>query len=95
MTVYVVFTRTSTSNAAELANYRSKGPLTLNNRPATPLVFYGDFEVLDGQPIEAAAIITFPTKAEARDWYDSPAYQEARAHRLAGADYNVFMIEGV
>jgi uncharacterized protein (DUF1330 family) len=95
MTVYVVFTRSRTLDATELDNYRSKGPATLQGRPATPLAFYGDLKVLDGAPIEAGAILSFPSADEALEWYNSPAYEEARAHRLKGGDYHVFMIEGV
>ena len=95
MTAYVVMTRDRTKDQAELDAYRSKGPSTLNGRPATPIAFYGDLEFLDGEPIEAAAILAFPTAKEARDWYESPEYAEARAHRLKGGDYQVFIVEGV
>lgn len=95
MSAFVVMTRDRTTNAEELNNYRSKGPQTLDGRPAKPLAFYGKLEFLDGAPIEAAAILEFPTAKDARDWYESPAYQEARAHRLKGGDYQVFIVEGV
>lgn len=94
MSAYVVFTRSRTTDAHELAVYRSKGPQTLNDRPATPRAFYGELSVLDGDPVEAGAILKFPSAEEARDWYGSPAYQEARAHRLKGGDYSVWIIEG-
>jgi uncharacterized protein (DUF1330 family) len=31
---------------------------------------------------------------DAKDWYNSAAYQDALHHRLAGAKYRVFFIEG-
>jgi len=31
----------------------------------------------------------------AKAWYHSPAYQEAKVHRLAGANYRVLVTEGV
>lgn len=46
--VYVAFARKRTTDAQELANYRSKGPHTLNDRPATSVAFYGELSVLDG-----------------------------------------------
>jgi uncharacterized protein (DUF1330 family) len=33
--------------------------------------------------------------AAARAWYDSPAYQAAVKHRFLGADYRVFITEGL
>jgi len=33
--------------------------------------------------------------AAARAWYDSPAYQAAKAHRVKAADYRVIFVEGV
>ncbi|MDP9102679.1 MAG: DUF1330 domain-containing protein, partial [Pseudomonadota bacterium] len=36
-----------------------------------------------------------PDMAAARAWYDSPAYQVAKAHRVNGADYRVIFVEGL
>ncbi|MDT3750526.1 MULTISPECIES: DUF1330 domain-containing protein [Pseudomonas] len=33
--------------------------------------------------------------AAAREWYFSPAYQVALQHRLKGAVYRVFLIDGI
>ncbi len=41
------------------------------------------------------AILEFPTFEEAKTWYDSPAYREAREHRLKGADYHAVIVEGL
>jgi len=32
--------------------------------------------------------------AEAKAWYESPAYREARELRFRGADYRVFLLQG-
>ena len=40
-------------------------------------------------------IAEFPTLEEARDWYDSPAYQNAAQHRHRGAVYRGLIVEGV
>ncbi len=68
---------------------------SLAGHPITPRAFYGDFEMLEGDPIEGAVILEFPSMATARAWYDSPAYQAAVAHRHRGADYRVFIVEGL
>ncbi len=41
------------------------------------------------------AIVEFPSFDEAKAWYDSPAYREAREHRFKGADYRVVIVQGV
>ena len=95
MSAYVVFTREQTTDAEELAQYAQKAPLAREGRELTPLVFYGQLEVLEGNEIEGAVILRFPDMAAARDWYHSPIYQEALQHRLKGANYRAFIIEGV
>jgi len=94
MSAYVVFTREHTNDTAELDRYKELAPAARVGRDLTPLAFYGQLEVLEGAPFEGAVILRFPDMAAARDWYHSPAYQEARQHRLKGADYRVFLIEG-
>jgi uncharacterized protein (DUF1330 family) len=70
------------------------GPSTVGH-PLTPLAFYGAIETLEGPPVEGSVIVSFPTVAEAHAWYYSPAYQAAKEHRLKGAEYRVFIVEGV
>jgi uncharacterized protein (DUF1330 family) len=95
MSAYVIFIRQRTIDPAELDLYRSKAPAARQGHDLTPIVYYGDFEVLEGTPIEGAVILRFPTMAAARAWYRSPAYQEALAHRLKGSDYQVMLVNGV
>ena len=95
MSAYVVFTREQTSDSEQLVQYAEKAPLAREGRELTSLAFYGQLEVLEGNEIEGAVILRFPDMAAARDWYHSPAYQEALKHRLKGASYRVFMIEGI
>ncbi|KQC98336.1 MULTISPECIES: DUF1330 domain-containing protein [Acinetobacter] len=95
MSAYVVFTRESTSDAEQMAQYAEKAPLAREGRDLTPLAFYGKFEVLEGSDIEGAVILRFPDMAAAREWYNSQEYQDALQHRLKGANYRVFIIEGL
>ena len=53
------------------------------------------FKILEGGPAEAVVILRFPTWDDALEWYDSDEYQEARAHRLRGADTRAALVEGV
>ena len=95
MTAYIVFTRTAMLDPAEMAIYGERAPAAATGHDATLLALYGRFEVLEGDPIEGAVMVSFPTFDEAKAWYHSPAYQAAVQHRFAGSRYNVVIIDGV
>jgi uncharacterized protein (DUF1330 family) len=95
MTAYIVFTREKLRNAEAFATYGSMAGSTLAGHQAKPLAFYGPCETLEGAPIEGAVVVEFPTIEAAKAWYDSPAYAEAREHRFKGADYRVFITQGL
>jgi uncharacterized protein (DUF1330 family) len=91
---YVLFIRERTRDAAELRAYSPKAAASLDGHPVTKLAVYGRQEVLEGPQAEGVAIVRFPSFAEAKAWYDSPAYRAAREHRLKGADYRAILVEG-
>ncbi|WP_438454859.1 DUF1330 domain-containing protein [Vreelandella venusta] len=95
MPAYIVLTREHTHDAKEMEQYASKVKAAREGHNLQPLAFYGDFEVLEGSAMEGAVILRFPDMAAARAWYESPAYQEARKHRFQGADYRVFLVDGI
>ena len=95
MAAYIVFTRESTSNPAELETYSQKVGSTLPGHNVTPRALYGRHEVVEGPPVEGVVIVEFPTFDEAKAWYDSPGYTDVRQHRLRGADYRAVIVEGV
>lgn len=95
MPAYAVFIRERTTDPAEMAVYAQTAPATTDGRPVKVHAFYGPQEVLEGPPAEGVVILEFPTLADARSWYDSPAYQAAKVHRLRGAEYRVILVEGV
>lgn len=95
MPAYIIFARDVTTDQAEMDIYSPLARASMAGHPIKPLSVYGDFQSLEGQPIEGAVVLEFPTIAEARAWYDSPAYQEALVHRKAGADYRVFITDGL
>lgn len=95
MSAYAVFVREQTTNSQELEIYGEQAPEANKGFPLVPLALYGKHQVLEGGPIEGAVILAFPSMADAKAWYDSPAYQRAAAHRHAGASYRVFLVEGV
>jgi len=94
MPAYVIFIRKHTRNPDELEIYSQKAPASLADRPVKVNALYGRHEVIEGEQVEGAAILEFPSFDEAKQWYDSPAYREARQHRLRGADYIGIIVEG-
>jgi uncharacterized protein (DUF1330 family) len=94
MATYIVFIRERTLNPSELETYSQKASAAMTGHAVTPLAVYGRQEVIEGPQVEGVAILKFPSFGEAKAWYDSPAYREAREHRLKGADYRAVIVEG-
>jgi uncharacterized protein (DUF1330 family) len=75
--------------------YTPKASASLAGHPITIHAAYGRQEVLEGPEVEGVVIASFPSFEEAKAWYESPAYREAREHRFRGADYRAVIVEGV
>jgi uncharacterized protein (DUF1330 family) len=95
MPAYMVFMREKTLDQSELEAYWERVMGTLDGRPIKSLAAYGRHLTLEGPEVEGVVIAEFPTLEEARDWYYSPAYQEAAQHRHRGAVYRGLIVEGV
>ena len=95
MPAYAIFIKNKTTHPAELKTYGQKAAGARGDHKMTPLAFYGPLEVLEGDPAEGVVLIQFPDMAQAKAWYESPAYQDAKQHRLKGADYRVILAEGL
>jgi uncharacterized protein (DUF1330 family) len=95
MTAYVVYVRDRIIDPEEFKKYEESAGAASAGHPVTPLAYYGAVETLEGAPVDGAVILQFPTLAEAKAAYDSPLYQEALKHRLKGAEYRVFIVEGL
>jgi uncharacterized protein (DUF1330 family) len=95
MAAYVVFIKDETLDKDELATYAEKASQARGDHPITALAFYGELETLEGPEAEGVVVLAFPDAEAAKGWYYSPAYQEAKAHRLKGAKYRVLLVNGV
>ena len=72
----------------------------------TVLAFGGQFLVRGGTRIQCegvddahhdqmrTVILEFPSLSQAREWYDSPDYREAKALRQAASQGRLFIVEG-
>ena len=95
MVAYVVFTREKMRDPEQYEQYKEKARPAAKGHPLKPLALYGAFEMLEGAAIEGAVILEFPTVETAKAYYNSPAYQDAVKHRFLGADYRVFIVQGL
>ena len=95
MSAYVIFVRDKMHDPEEFKVYSRKAGSARGGHPLKAHVFYGALETLEGSPADGVVVVEFPDKAAARAWYDSPAYQEAKAHRQKAADYRVLLVEGL
>ena len=95
MPAYIVFIKEREHDAAVMETYSGLAGPSLAGHPVKPLVVYGAIETLEGPEAQGCVLLEFPTMDEAKAWYQSDAYQAARAHRFAGADYRVFITQGL
>ncbi len=95
MATYIVFTRETTKDPAEMDTYSQKVGATLAGHPLKVLAAYGRQEVIEGPEVEGVVILEFPSFEAAKAWYDGPAYRQVREHRFRGADYRGVIVEGV
>ncbi len=94
MPAYMIFIREKTLDRNELEAYWAKVASTLEGVPIKVLSAYGPHITLEGPDVEGVVIAEFPTVESARQWYDSPAYQDAANHRNLGAIYRGMIVEG-
>ena len=95
MAAFLVFIKEREHDAATMVAYSDLAGPSLAGHNAKPHVVNGAIETLEGPEAQGCVMIEFPTMDEARAWYNSAAYQEARKLRFAGADYRVFLTQGM
>ncbi|MCD9029725.1 DUF1330 domain-containing protein [Luteimonas sp. BDR2-5] len=95
MSAYVVIIRDKTHDPTGMEKYAS----VARNAPIDKLEVIaaktGKMQVLEGPAAEAVVILRFPSMADALEWYESDAYQEALPYRKAAGEFRVFLSEGV
>lgn len=95
MTAYVILIRERLRDQEAMTRYAEAAGRARSGHSLKPLAFYGPLQVTEGPDADGVVILSFPSMEEARAWYDSPGYQEARAHRFQAGDYRVMFVEGV
>jgi uncharacterized protein (DUF1330 family) len=94
MPAYVIVQIDSITDPERLRQYRRIGGPSLEACGAEVIAINRPFETLEGAAPQAVVMLRFPTVAAAKAWYDSPLYQSALPHRLAGASCRALIVEG-
>ncbi|MFC3069136.1 DUF1330 domain-containing protein [Phenylobacterium soli] len=95
MAAYAIFIRNRLDDPDELAVYAKKAGAARGDHQLKPLAYYGAAETWEGETADGVVLLEFPDMDAARAWYNSPAYQEALAHRKKAADYRVVLVQGL
>ena len=96
MPAYVIFMRESAiRDQAEMDIYQRTARAKPTDPKPTPLVVYGPMQALEGEAPDGVVLLQFPTVEDAKAWYYSPEYQAAAPHRIKGADYRAFIVQGL
>jgi uncharacterized protein (DUF1330 family) len=83
-------------NSSGYEEYKKKGGLTITAYGGKPLARGGKAEVFEGNwHPKRMVILEFKTLEDAKRWWNSPEYTEARKLRQASADTNVVFVEGL
>jgi uncharacterized protein (DUF1330 family) len=79
----------------EIAEYIERIPVTFESYGGRFLVHRTTHETKEGSRPGAVVVIGFPGIAEARAWWDSPAYQEIAPLRSRHIKGDIILVEGV
>ena len=94
MAGYVVV-ELETSDHECMARYRELSGPSVERHGGRFLVRGGRFELLEGDwNPERLVVIEFPSVEQAREWYESEDYREARDVRAGAARLQMLLVEG-
>ncbi|MDT0548097.1 MULTISPECIES: DUF1330 domain-containing protein [Streptomyces] len=95
MTAYVIAHLQEAAPNAEIAEYIERITATFEPYGGHFLVHATRHEVLEGSWPGYAVVIGFPGTAEARAWWDSPAYQEIAPLRSKHIGSDIILVGGL
>jgi uncharacterized protein (DUF1330 family) len=96
MPVYMLFIREGAiRDQSEMDQYSRMNRQSPPDPKLKPLVVYGAIESVEGAAPDGMVMLQFPTVEDAKAWYNSPGYQAAIPHRMKGADYRAFIVQGL
>ena len=95
MTVFLV-ANINIHDREQYANYEAGFMQVFSEYKGRMLAVSEAQEVLEGDwPYTRTVMIEFPSREDARAWYDSDAYQALAQHRFAASVGNIALVEGL
>ncbi|CAL9445259.1 hypothetical protein SUDANB58_02337 [Streptomyces sp. enrichment culture] len=95
MPAYVIAHLQDAAPHPEVADYIERLPTTFEPYGGRYLVHVTQHEVLEGRWPGSVVMIGFPGAAEARAWWDSPAYREIAPLRSRHIEGDIILVDGV
>jgi uncharacterized protein (DUF1330 family) len=95
MTAYAIANLQEAAPHPEIAEYIERITATFEPYGGRFLVHAAQHELKEGTWPGQVVMIGFPGIAEARDWWDSPAYQEIAPLRSRHIEGDIILIQGV
>jgi len=91
-----VIVRVKVTDPDQYDKYKLLTPDAIAKHGGSFVVRGGDHEVLEGPADDRRMVVLeFPSMDQARAFYDSPEYREARATRHGAAEMEMVAVEGV
>jgi uncharacterized protein (DUF1330 family) len=91
--LYIVFVDRP-SDPGEIAEYRRLAIPTLKGRTVKFHTRPGcELHTVEGEEVDVAVVLEFDSVRDAKDWYQSPEYQNAVKHRLGTARSRAVIVE--
>lgn len=84
-------------NAEQFEEYRKLVPATIASHGGSYLVRGGETERREGDEdgYDRVVVLSFPSFAQAKGWYDSEDYAGPKALRMAASKARLFLVEGI
>ncbi|MFF4211237.1 DUF1330 domain-containing protein [Streptomyces sp. NPDC001796] len=95
MTAYAIAHLQEAAPHPEIAEYIERITATFAPYGGRFLVHAAQHEVKEGNWPGHVVVISFPGLAEARAWWDSPAYREIAPLRSRNIDGDIILVDGV
>ena len=95
MPAYVI-ARINVTDPEKYEGYKALSPGAIAAHGGRFLARGGDVAILEGEPEDRRVVIVeFPSMEQAKTFYDSPEYREARAAREGAAEGQFLLVDGL
>jgi uncharacterized protein (DUF1330 family) len=90
-----IIARVNVHDAEAYGRYAALAPVAMQKYGARVLARGGRSEALEGEARARNVVLEFDDYETAKAYFNCPEYQEARAHRLGAADFDLTLVEGL